>query len=660
MIFLKTSSIVSVFTIASAFLSHTAFAITTPENEGPKGYDYGVDIGALLKRDVSKMPTTGVRYNGSSASIPVRQEIRDLEKNGDLWQLYILAQSMMQTMDQSEMRSWYQIAGIHGRPYLPYDGVSPIPGNENNGYCTHVSILFPSWHRPYMALYEQVLHSLVSFIAGQYPAGAERDRYTAAANRFRIPYWDWAMAAPQGQSIIPASITTPTIAINGPAGVQTISNPLYSYHFNPLNATELPNPPFSRYPQTLRYPTSNNASATSQDDLVARQLDNSASTFRDRLYNLFTNYHDFSVFSNEASRPGNFDSIESLHDQIHGLTGSGGHMSYVDYASFDPIFFLHHAMVDRCFAMWQVLNPDSYVSPTAALYSTYTIKAGSIQDASTPLTPFYAPGGNNSFWSSTDVISTEVFGYAYAETLQGGNTTEKVIKAINLLYGSTAPAKTISRRGSPVFPARVVEREVEANSSYNLPVLATDGQYTEWIANIQVQKYALDKSFFVHVFLGPFNDDPASWSFEPNLVGTHCVFAKLSTDGSVAADPNQMVTGTIPLTSALLDKISKKKLESLDAEDVEPYLKENLKYRISLLDDTPIDNSAVPSLSVNVVSSKVQQITEDHQLPSWGPMISHLELSTAVASISAKIYDLAFGASIKLGAEVSATFGTPE
>lgn len=111
MIFLKTSSIVSVFTIASAFLSHTAFAITTPENEGPKGYDYGVDIGALLKRDVSKMPTTGVRYNGSSASIPVRQEIRDLEKNGDLWQLYILAQSMMQTMDQSEMRSWYQIAG---------------------------------------------------------------------------------------------------------------------------------------------------------------------------------------------------------------------------------------------------------------------------------------------------------------------------------------------------------------------------------------------------------------------------------------------------------------------------------------------------------------------------------------------------------------------
>ncbi|KAA8573381.1 hypothetical protein EYC84_003859 [Monilinia fructicola] len=121
-----------------------------------------------------------------------------------------------------------------------------------------------------------------------------------------------------------------------------------------------------------------------------------------------------------------------------------------------------------------------------------------------------------------------------------------------------------------------------------------------------------------------------------------------------------MVTGTIPLTSALLDKISKKKLESLDAEDVEPYLKENLKYRISLLDDTPIDNSAVPSLSVNVVSSKVQQITEDHQLPSWGPMISHLELSTAVASISAKIYDLAFGASIKLGAEVSATFGTPE
>jgi tyrosinase len=34
-------------------------------------------------------------------------------------------------------------------------------------------------------------------------------------------------------------------------------------------------------------------------------------------------------------------------------------MSIVTYAAFDPIFMLHHTMVDRIFAMWQKLNPDS-------------------------------------------------------------------------------------------------------------------------------------------------------------------------------------------------------------------------------------------------------------------------------------------------------------
>ncbi|CAD6439069.1 1e1b8ba9-904a-47e5-873c-05ef1d1af1bd [Sclerotinia trifoliorum] len=635
MVVFRGASIVSIITIAGNLLSQTAQAIPTPQDQRPRGYDYGVDVGALLKRDVPHMPTTGVSYIGSNSSIPLRQEVRDLEKDADLWELYILGTSMMQTINQSDIRSWYQISGIHGRPYLPYDGVQATAGDENNGYCTHVSILFPTWHRPYLALYEQVLHSIVLFIAEQFPAGAERERYTAAAVNFRVPYWDWAAVPPKGQSVLPPSVSKPTITVNGPAGVQTISNPLFSYYFNPLDPSELPDAPFSQYSQTLRYPTSGTASATSQNALVAQQLDNSAASFRNRLYNLFTNYHDYSTFSNEAwitaSSPGDFDSIESLHDQIHGLTGSGGHMSYIDYSAFDPIFFLHHAMVDRCFAIWQTLNPHSYVTPKAASYSTFTMTAGSIQDASTPLKPFYDAGGNN-FYSSSDVVSTEAFGYAYPETVQGGNTTAQAIKAINLLYGTTAPAKTISHRSTRETSSRIAGRELQVNSSSNLPVLATNGQYTEWIANIQAKKFALSKSFFVHVFLGPFKDEPSSWSFEPNLVGTHCVFAKLSSSGAVAADPNQLVTGTIPLTSALLDDISQGLLHSLNDEDVEPYLKKNLHYRITLLDDTEIENSAVPSLTITVVSATVQQSTVDHELPKWGPMISHMELSTGASN----------------------------
>ena len=49
--------------------------------------------------------------------------------------------------------------------------------------------------------------------------------------------------------------------------------------------------------------------------------------------NLLENYKTYDHFSNEAwfpDNPGNYDSLESLHDQIHGLVGTnGGHMAYV-------------------------------------------------------------------------------------------------------------------------------------------------------------------------------------------------------------------------------------------------------------------------------------------------------------------------------------------
>lgn len=39
-------------------------------------------------------------------------------------------------------------------PHETWGGVDPIPGSEDTGYCTHNSILFPTWHRPYLVLYE--------------------------------------------------------------------------------------------------------------------------------------------------------------------------------------------------------------------------------------------------------------------------------------------------------------------------------------------------------------------------------------------------------------------------------------------------------------------------------------------------------------------------
>jgi hypothetical protein len=93
---------------------------------------------------------------------------------------------------------------------------------------------------------QQVLHDFIQQIAAMFPEGELRDNYTGAAQNFRIPYWDWAAPQPPGQSAFPDSIGSPWVDAEGPAGVQRIANPLFSYQFQLLNTTELPNLPVSK------------------------------------------------------------------------------------------------------------------------------------------------------------------------------------------------------------------------------------------------------------------------------------------------------------------------------------------------------------------------------------------------------------------------------
>ena len=60
----------------------------------------------------------------------------------------------MSKSSQSELTSFFQVGGIHGLPYVAWDSAGESDPAEDAGYCTHGSVLFPTWHRPYVALYE--------------------------------------------------------------------------------------------------------------------------------------------------------------------------------------------------------------------------------------------------------------------------------------------------------------------------------------------------------------------------------------------------------------------------------------------------------------------------------------------------------------------------
>ncbi|KAH6659945.1 common central domain of tyrosinase-domain-containing protein [Truncatella angustata] len=601
-----------------AILSFHSLVLAASHNTRPT-YDYNhkADIKFVFhKRDIDQNKTRDalvepIPYNGS---IPLRLEFREFQKDYEAWNLYLLALSWMQWANQSDPASWYAIAGIHGAPFADYGGVKALPGLKSNGYCTHVSVLFPPWHRPYLALYEQTISGIVKMIAAWYPDG-RRSAFQKAAEDFRIPYWDWAMKPPNGTSVFPLAVGgSSEVEVDGPNGKQNISNPLFSYTFKPLDPDIFEEYPFMYWTETKRRPTPMQAiNATSDNGWVAQNFDKDLPNIQQRLYALFANSGNYSNWSNEAWIPdgsnSSLDSIESLHDTVH-LTSGGnfGHMSIIAYSSFDPVFFLHHANVDRLFAMWQVVYNESWIEPTKAILPTRTISAGDNQTSLTDLTPFFY--NETHFWNSDQVRDHKIFGYSYADVV-GGNRSE-VIAAINRLYTDYSPATMhfLTKRDSST---KIGTASTHMGRQGFMESIVRNGTYQEYTANIRVNKFTLGASFSIHFFFGEIPLFPENWELASTKIGSFGVFAGGHAHGMEALH----IGGTVPLTSALVDLVSVGRLSNLETEVVEPYLRENLRFTVMHINGTAVDPNAVDNLHISVVCSAVQTPYTNTELASW-------------------------------------------
>ena len=229
---------------------------------------------------------------------------------------------------------------------------------------------FPTWHRPYVALYEQLLASYFPTIINTYnqqnpTIGAQ---LAASSQLWRLPYWDWA-----DDYHIPQEWSLDTIQIRLTDGtVGSVQNPFYQYTFNPVSDLGINDDrsPFAYWPTTLRSPRSTDQNATSNPQIANARLSNVE--FKQWVLDLFTaepgEQDPWNRFSNHSwdsvnSDQGQMTSVESIHDTVHGDVGGSGHMGDPDVAAFDPIFWLHHCQVDRVLALWQAAYPNIYVSP---------------------------------------------------------------------------------------------------------------------------------------------------------------------------------------------------------------------------------------------------------------------------------------------------------
>lgn len=213
---------------------------------------------------------------------------------------------------------WDEYVAIH---QMIQNAFAPGSPNVNFGHGGTGAYSFLSWHRYFLLRFELDLQAKVGGVT--------------------LPYWDWTDPAtimtdsfigPDGT--VNDEVRSGYFAVDAPA---TGGNPTPSPAWWPagLAGWRLP-AAFGMFAGALRRNIGMVGGLVTAADVVAALGQGSYAAFQAMLE------------SGAGLMSGG-----SMHNAMHSWWGGGGHMTSAQVSPFDPIFFLHHANVDRLWAMWQ-------------------------------------------------------------------------------------------------------------------------------------------------------------------------------------------------------------------------------------------------------------------------------------------------------------------
>jgi tyrosinase len=208
----------------------------------------------------------------------------------------------------------------------------------------HGRPLFLPWHRAYLYFFELTLRA----------QGAD----------VTLPWWDWT-----ADRRIPTAYSR--------VRVEGRKNPLHSAKVDPVALSQGARSGDVKAPNTVRFPGQAGSPPLPSADDVQQVLA----------------LGDFLDFTQQ---------LEQLHNDVHvWVGGDQGHMSDIPFAAFDPIFWAHHAMIDRIWRLWQLRHPQAGVP-------------ASLLDEALP--PFQI--------TVRQTLDAAALGYDYAVQADGANVTE--------------------------------------------------------------------------------------------------------------------------------------------------------------------------------------------------------------------------------------------
>lgn len=236
---------------------------------------------------------------GASAqeNLRVRRNIANMSLDDPDLVAYRSFVEQMRGRNQSNATSWIKFADIHG-------------GSFSFNHCQHGNWYFLPWHRAYLDMYEKAVIAMTGY------------------TRFAMPYWDWST-----QRTYPPAFTAPLY--------KGKPNPLFS----PFADDDM---------RQVRKPAPNLPTAETGLDKVRGVLNAT----------ILENFGGGRPFDESVTPPraqnnlspawlgrrGAISELESgphnyVHDEVNGYMGFPA-------AARDPLFFLHHANVDRIWENW--------------------------------------------------------------------------------------------------------------------------------------------------------------------------------------------------------------------------------------------------------------------------------------------------------------------
>lgn len=376
------------------------------------------------------------RVRGSEMPVRIRKNVWDL---GDDWAEPILwyarAIAELKTRALDDPTSWRFYGAIHGFHqrlwelqgyYTAGEGLpSRSLRDQYWDQCQHGSWYFLPWHRGYLLGLEACLRAVVEDQGGP--------------SDWALPYWNYFTA---GQNALPPAFATP----DWPDGQG--DNPLYvPQRYGPDNTGDVYVPVDQINLKALSDP---DFTGTSGGSPGFGGVDTGFS-------------HGGRIHGGIETQP---------HDWVHVLVGgedtaSGlpGLMSTPPTAGLDPIFWLHHANIDRLWEVWRQ-NPPSHVDPTE---SNWLEGPGLVGERT-----FQMPKPDGSAWVYTPAEMSDLssLGYEYDDTWLPDEAPTPAIRLARLGLRSDMFAaaegrpmggpKTVELMGANEQPLRLTGDEARA------------------------------------------------------------------------------------------------------------------------------------------------------------------------------------------------------